>query len=164
MIRPAQPTDAAAIAAIYNHYILHTAISFEETAVTAEEIAARMAAIQPALPWLVAERDGAVVGYAYASPWKSRAAYRHSVETTVYVDQHRGRSGLGSELYAALIVELQRRSIHSLMGGIALPNPASIALHEKFGFRKVAQFEQVGRKFERWIDVGYWELILSPLA
>jgi phosphinothricin acetyltransferase len=82
----------------------------------------------------------------------------------VYVDQHRGRSGLGSELYAALIVELQRRSIHSLMGGIALPNPASIALHEKFGFRKVAQFEQVGRKFERWIDVGYWELILSPLA
>jgi phosphinothricin acetyltransferase len=161
MIRPAQPTDAAAIAAIYNHYILHTTITFEEAAVTEGEIVARMAAVQPALPWLAAERGAALVGYAYASPWKSRAAYRHAVETTVYVDRHHGRGGIGSELYAALIGELKGRSMHSLMGGIALPNDASVALHEKFGFRKVAHFEQVGRKFDRWIDVGYWELILS---
>jgi phosphinothricin acetyltransferase len=161
MIRPAQPADAAAIAAIYNHYILHTAITFEEAAVTDAEMAARMAAIQPALPWLVAEVGGAVVGYAYAGPWKGRAAYRHSVETTVYVDRHHGRSGLGSALYAALISELRVRAMHCLMGGIALPNDASVALHEKFGFRKVAHFEQVGRKFDRWIDVGYWERILE---
>jgi phosphinothricin acetyltransferase len=161
MIRPAQPTDAAAIAAIYNHYILHTPITFEEAAVTEGEMVARMAAIQPALPWLVAEEGGAVVGYAYAGPWKSRAAYRHSVETTVYVDRHHGRSGIGSGLYAALIAQLRSRSMHCLMGGIALPNAASVALHEKFGFRKVAHFEQVGRKFDRWLDVGYWELILS---
>jgi phosphinothricin acetyltransferase len=160
MIRAAQPSDAPAIAAIYSHYILHSAITFEEVAVTAGEIAGRMAAVQPALPWLVAERGGAVVGYAYASPWKSRAAYRHSVETTVYVDRLHGRGGIGSALYAALIGDLRPRAMHALMGGIALPNAASVALHEKFGFRKVAHFEQVGRKFDQWIDVGYWELTL----
>jgi len=160
MLRAAQPTDAAAIAALYNHYILHTTITFEMAAVTEVEIVGRLAAVQPALPWLVAERDGALVGYAYASPWRTRAAYRQSVETTVYVDRNHGRGGIGSALYAALIAELRSRSMHALIGGIALPNAASVALHEKFGFRKVAHFEQVGRKFDRWLDVGYWELIL----
>jgi len=160
MLRAAQPTDAAAIAALYNHYILHTTITFEMAAVTEAEIVGRLAAVQPALPWLVAERDGALVGYAYASPWRTRAAYRQSVETTVYVDRNHGRGGIGSALYAALIAELRSRSMHALIGGISLPNAASVALHEKFGFRKVAHFEQVGRKFDRWLDVGYWELIL----
>jgi phosphinothricin acetyltransferase len=160
MLRAAQPTDAAAIAALYNHYILHTTITFEMAAVTEAEIVGRLAAVQPALPWLVAERDGALVGYAYASPWRTRAAYRQSVETTVYVDRNHGHGGIGSALYAALIAELRSRSLHALIGGISLPNAASVALHEKFGFRKVAHFEQVGRKFDRWLDVGYWELIL----
>lgn len=164
MLRAAQPTDAAAIAALYNHYILHTTITFEMAAVTEAEIVGRLAAVQPALPWLVAERDGALVGYAYASPWRTRAAYRQSVETTVYVDRNHGHRGIGSALYAALIAELRARSMHALIGGIALPNAASVALHEKFGFRKVAHFEQVGRKFDRWLDVGYWELILSSAS
>jgi phosphinothricin acetyltransferase len=161
MIRPAHSADAPAIAAVYNHYVLHTPITFEEEAVSGDEIAARLQEVQAGLPWLVAEREGVVIGYAYASRWKSRCAYRYAVETTVYVDQAARGAGVGSKLYQALIGDLRGRSMHSLIGGIALPNAASVALHEKFGFRKVAHFEQVGWKFKQWIDVGYWELILA---
>jgi len=160
MVRSATKSDASAICAIYNHYVLNTPVTFEEEVVTKEDMAARIAKVQSGYPWLVAEREGIVVGYAYASRWKSRCAYRYSVETTVYVDNNVCKSGIGSELYVQLIADLKKISMHSLIGGIALPNTASVALHEKFGFRKVAQFEQVGWKFDRWIDVGYWELIL----
>ena len=153
--------SASAICGIYNHYILNTSVTFEEETVTAEDMAARIEKVQSGLPWLVAEREGSVIGYAYASRWQSRCAYRYSVETTVYVDQHAARLGFGSQLYGRLIADLKKLSLHSLIGGIALPNAASVALHEKFGFRKVAHFEQVGRKVDQWIDVGYWELILS---
>jgi phosphinothricin acetyltransferase len=101
-----------------------------------------------------------VVGYAYAGPWRSRAAYRDAVESTVYVESGLAGSGIGSKLYDALIPELRRRSFHCAMGGIALPNAASVALHEKKGFIKVAHFREVGWKFQRRIDVGYWELVL----
>jgi phosphinothricin acetyltransferase len=161
MIRPAHPADAPAIAAVYNHYVLHTPITFEEEAVSGDEIVARLQEVQAGLPWLVAEHEGVVIGYAYASRWKSRCAYRYAVETTVYVDQAARGAGVGSKLYQALVGDLRGRSMHSLIGGIALPNAASVALHEKFGFRKVAHFEQVGWKFKQWIDVGYWELILA---
>ena len=112
------------------------------------------------LPWIVIEDEGQVVGYAYASRWKSRCAYRYSVETTVYLSNAATGKGFGSLLYEHLIAELRQRSIHSLIGGIALPNAASVSLHEKFGFEKVAHFKEVGWKFNQWIDVGYWELII----
>ncbi len=103
---------------------------------------------------------GAVVGWAYATAWKARSAYRFSVETTVYVAaSHQGR-GIGAALYGALLGDLRGRELHSAVGGIALPNPASVALHEKLGFKKIAHFAEVGRKFDRWVDVGYWQLIL----
>lgn len=161
-IRPATPEDAAAICAIYNHYIATTTISFEEEPVSAGEMAQRVADVQAAgLPWLVAMEGGRLLGYAYATRWRARPAYRTSVESTVYLDREAGGRGAGSLLYHALLDELRRREVHMVIGGIAQPNARSVALHEKMGFRKVAHFSEVGRKFGRWIDVGYWELKLQ---
>jgi phosphinothricin acetyltransferase len=161
MIRAATPDDASAIAAIYNHYIATTTISFEERAVTADEMAQRIRDVTATLPWLVHEQHGRINGYAYATKWRVRSAYRFSAETSVYVEQGQGGQGIGSALYRELLAELRRREIHMAIGGIAQPNPASVALHESLGFVKVAHFKEVGRKFDRWIDVGYWELPLS---
>lgn len=161
MIRSATPADAAAICVIYNHYVLETAITFEEAAVRPVEMENRIRETLPALPWLVWDQGRSVRGYAYASKWKGRCAYRHSAEVTVYVDPASTGRGTGSQLYQALLAELRQRRFHTAIGGVALPNPASIALHERLGFRKVAHFEQVGWKLGRWIDVGYWQLLLG---
>ncbi len=161
MIRPATPQDAAALCAIYNHYIDNTVITFEELRVEVEEFGLRMAKVRNAgLPWLVAESAGAPVGYAYAGPWKERSAYRFSVETSVYLAPAYTGKGWGTRLYEALFAELRKTPVHAVIGGIALPNDASIALHEKFGMRKIAHFPEVGFKFERWVDVAYWQLEL----
>lgn len=161
MIRLAEAGDAAAIANIYNPYIANTTITFEELLVSAEQIAQRILDIRAAaLPWLVAEDAGQVVGYAYASPWKARSAYRHSVEVSVYLQDQVQGQGWGSRLYEALFSALKERQVHVAIGGIALPNPGSIALHEKFGMKQVARFEQVGFKFGQWLDVGYWQRVL----
>ena len=161
MIRSAQPDDAAQVAAIYNHYVLNTTVTFEAEAVSATEMAARIAGVAAAeLPWLVTEESGRILGYAYATPWRTRTAYRHSVEVSVYLHRDARGAGLGSALYEALFALLQTRSIHAVIGGIALPNDASVRLHEKLGMSKVAHFEEVGLKFDRWIDVGYWQRVL----
>ena len=160
MIRPATPTDAAALAEIYNPFILHTTITFEEEQVRAPEMARRIEANLAVLPWLVEELDGRIVGYAYASPWKARSAYRHTVESTVYVAPDAARRGIGERLYRALLDDLRQRGIHTVIGLIALPNDASIALHEKLGFVMAAHLKEVGRKFDRWVDVGNWQLLL----
>ncbi len=158
-IRPADPAgDAAAVAAIYNHYVAETIITFEEEPVGAPEFARRIGGVMDErLPYLVAERDGRILGYAYATKWRDRAAYRFSVETTVYLDPAEVGRGLGTRLYAELFPLLSARGVHAAMAGIALPNDASVALHERIGMRKVAHFEQVGFKLDRWIDVGYWQ-------
>ncbi|MYM94947.1 arsinothricin resistance N-acetyltransferase ArsN1 family B [Duganella vulcania] len=161
MIRPATPDDASAIVAIYNHYIATTTISFEEHPVAPEDMAGRIRDVTTHLPWLVYELDGEVLGYAYATKWRARSAYRFSAETSVYVKFGQGGKGIGSALYKVLLEELRAREIHMAIGGIAQPNEASVALHESLGFEKVAHFKQVGRKFDRWVDVGYWELQLS---
>lgn len=160
-IRPASTADAAPVCAIYNTYIAATTISFEEEAVTGQDMAQRIADVGAAgLPWFVLEVEGKLAGYAYATKWRVRPAYRHSVESTIYLDQAFLGRGLGRVLYAALLDELRKRECHRVIGGIALPNEGSIGLHEHFGFRKVAHFTEVGMKFGRWIDVGYWELSL----
>ena len=159
-IRPCVSADADAVAAIYDHYVRDTVVTFEETPVSAAEMALRIGDVAAQLPWLVAEQNGAVVGYAYAAPWKQRSAYRFSVESTVYLaPSHTGR-GIGTALYRPLLAELHTLGLHYVVGGIALPNPASIALHEKLGFVKIGHFSEVGRKFDRWVDVGYWALVL----
>lgn len=162
MIRTATPQDAEAIAGIYNHYIENTVVTFEEEPVSPQDFSRRIGDVLSAsLPWLVAEQDGTILGYAYATPWKQRSAYRFSAEATIYLQHTSGGQGIGSRLYGALLPMLRQRGIHAVMGGIALPNSASVALHEKFGFRKVAHFEETGFKFGRWVDVGYWECILG---
>jgi phosphinothricin acetyltransferase len=160
-VRNAVGDDAELITSIYNHFVLTTSVSFEEAAVTPQEMAQRIADVQAAgLPWLVGEVDGAVGGYAYATKWRVRHAYRFSVECSVYLAPDRAGKGIGTALYRALLARLREGGYHLAIGGIALPNPASIALHEKLGFEKVAQFTEVGFKFGRWTDVGYWQLKL----
>ena len=153
--------DAAALVAIYNHFVQHTVVTFEEVPVRVDEFAQRMEAVASAsLPYLVAERDGAIAGYAYASRWKERSGYRFAVESTVYLAPVCAGQGIGTALYDALFARLSAWGAHAVLGGIALPNDASVALHEKFGMRKVAHFDAVGYKFGQWIDVGYWQRVL----
>lgn len=160
MIRPCTTQDAAQLCDIYNFYVLETVVTFEETPVSPAEMSRRIAEVTTRLPWLVSEANGAIQGYAYATAWKARAAYRHSVESSIYLAQGATGQGLGTSLYEALLADLRARGVHCVIGGAAMPNPASAALHEKLGFSRVADFRQVGFKFERWIDVAYWELIL----
>ncbi len=160
-VRSALATDAEALARIYNYYIENTVITFEEEPVSAEVMATRVSEVQGAsLPWLVAESEGAIVGYAYANKWKARSAYRFAVETTIYLENGREGGGVGTKLYSELLSILRTQGMHVAIGGAALPNDASVALHEKLGFDRVATFRQVGFKHDRWVDVAYWQLLL----
>lgn len=162
MIRPATESDLESIARIYNHYILNAIATFEEEPISTSEMAGRFEVVRSAdLPWLVAEQHGQVSGYAYAGKWGGRCSYRFSVESTVYVDPAAVGCGLGRALYEVLLDTLRHRSVHVVIGGIALPNAASVALHERLGFQKVAHFREVGFKFNKWIDVGYWQMTLG---
>jgi phosphinothricin acetyltransferase len=160
MIRPVKISDASCICRIYNEYILNTVITFEEDPLSVEEMELRIKNITQNYPWLVYEEDGKVLGYTYAGKWKERSAYRFSVETGIYLDSNHLGKGIGTKLNSELIPILREKSIHSILCGIALPNPASIALCEKFGFVKIGQLKEVGFKHDKWVDVGYWELIL----
>jgi L-amino acid N-acyltransferase YncA len=161
-VRTVRAGDAESIARIYNHYVAQTTITFEEAAVAVADMRQRLDDIAAAnLPFLVADAGGDVIGYASAGKWKGRCAYRFSVEVSVYIDPAHGRKGVGSALYAELFPLLRDSGIHAVIGGIALPNQASVALHEKFGLTKVAHFREVGFKFERWIDVGYWQRVFE---
>lgn len=158
LIRDIRDSDIDAIVAIYNHYIEHTVVSYEEKIITARDMAGRVnKVLDGGYPWLVAEVGGEVLGYCYAYQWSPRAAYRHTAEITVYLDPGAIGRGLGSRLYRALFAVLKNRDVRTVIGGIGFPNPASIALHEKMGLKKVAHFENVGYKFGRWLDVGYWQ-------
>jgi L-amino acid N-acyltransferase YncA len=160
MIRFCQPSDASPIAQIYNHYVRETVITFEEQPVSTPEMAERIAEVMASLPWLVWEQGQSILGYAYAAPWHERSAYRFSVESTIYLAPDCAGRGIGTQLYQALMADLRSRKIHCALGGIALPNPASVALHEKVGFVQIGHFREVGWKLGRWVDVGYWELLL----
>lgn len=162
-IRPVSAlSDSAAIAEIYNHYIRHTVVTFEELEITSAEMLERInSVISASLPWLVAEVSGQVVGYAYAGKFHGRSAYRFTVEATVYVEKNAGGKGIGTKLYEALLHQLRQQNFHSVIGIIALPNEASVKLHEKFNFKKIGHFSEVGYKFNQWLDVGYWQVILN---
>lgn len=159
-IRPATAADTAAICSIYNYYIEHTVITFEEVAVSIDVMQTRIDKITPTYPWLVCEDAGEVVGYAYASQWKERSAYKHTAEMTVYLKYDATQKGYGSALYKELIAQLKAKGCHVLLGCLAIPNEPSAKLHERFGFKQIAHFTDVGRKFERWIDLGYWQKVL----
>jgi len=161
LIRTANKGDAGELARIYNHYVTATHMSFETEKVPVAEMARRVGeTLAMPLPWLVAEQTGQVAGFAFAARWKSRDAYRYVAESSIYLDPAMIGCGHGLRLYTALIDAIRDLSVHSVIGVIALPNEPSISLHERLGFRKCAHFEQVGYKHDRWIDVGYWQLLL----
>ena len=164
MIRAARPEDAGAIAAIYAPYVLDGTISFEDVPPDPIAMAERMAAGDGLYPWLVARADGAVAGYAYASAWSPRSAYRWTVETTVYVAPHAHGRGLGRALYGALLTTLTAQGFHQAIGRISLPNPPSIALHQALGFHRTALMPAMGHKAGRWIDVECWQRMLAERA
>lgn len=162
VIRPVTAGDAEAIAVIYRPYVTDSVITFELDSPDAAEFARRIAAVLPTYPWLVAERDGVLLGYAYASSYRARAAYRWVAETGIYcADAARGQ-GIGRPLYQALLDELARRGFVAAMGVMTAGNPASTALHEKLGFRDVGTQPGIGYKQGGWHDVVFWQKDLAP--
>src|SRR5947209_7636064 len=162
LIRLATEADAAAIAAIYRPYVADSRISFEEYAPDAAEVAQRMAS--PIHPWLVAEVNGQVLGYASTSPMRNRPAYRWSVETGIYLDPSAQGRGLGRQLVSAHLGLLERQGFVTVIAGIALPNETSVALHEKLGFTLSGIERGVGFKLGEWVDVGRWQTDLASRA
>ena len=160
MIREVRPDDAAQIAEIYNRYILETTISFETQPLSAEDMRIRIEEISSYFPYFVAENNGKLTGYCYAHPWKERAAYCKTLETTIYLASEAKGKGLGTRLIDRLIDECRNRGYHVLIACITAENEESCQFHERLGFKKVSHFEQVGQKFGRWLDVADYELIL----
>lgn len=159
-LRTATGADGEALCRIYEPYVTSSIVTFEEEPVGAAEMSRRVRVVADAsLPWLVAEANGDLLGYAYASAWRGRSAYRFTVETAIYVSLDRQRQGVGLLLYGQLIALLRESGVRAAIGGISLPNDGSVALHERLGFRKVAHFHEVGFKLGRWIDVGFWQLL-----
>ena len=164
LIRLAEAADAAGVLAIYAPVVRETAISFELEPPSLEETHERMRSLQTRLPWLVYADGPAIWGYAYADRFRARAAYQWSAEVTVYVSPERQRRGVARALYASLLAALRLLGYRNAFAGIALPNPASVALHEALGFRPAGLFRAAGFKFGRWHDVGWWQLELQPLG
>lgn len=161
-VRPATAADAAPIAAVYAPYVMATVASFEEAAPDADEIARRMLA-RPRLPWLVAVRDGQVVGYCYGAPHRARPAYRWSVECSVYLREAEQGRGTARALYAQLLAILADLGYVTALAGVTLPNDPSVRFHEAMGFRPVGVFEHSGFKHGAWRDVGWWQRPLRDL-
>jgi len=159
-IRSAALADAAQIAEIYNYYIKTSHATFELEPIGAAEMEKRIReGFDRNYPFLICEENGEIVGYAYGHQFRARRAYRHSIEVSVYIKNGAEGNGIGTKLYRELFAEISEKDFHAIIAGISLPNDASIKLHEKFGFEKIAHFREVGFKFRRWIDVGYWELL-----
>lgn len=158
-IREVNLKDAAQVADVYNHYIQNTHHTFETEPLSTDEMEKRISAVIEDYPFLVAEEDGEILGYAYATKFRLRQAYEFASEVSIYVRNAAKQKGIGTQLYTKLFEELADSYVHAIVAGISLPNDASIRFHEKLGFEKVAHFREVGYKLGRWIDVGYWELI-----
>lgn len=163
-IRLATPADREALAAIYGPIVRDTTISFELDPPPPEEMARRVESTLAMYPWLVYEEGSRVLGYAYATSFRPRLAYRWSVETSVYIDPRAHRRGVGRGLYRSLFGLLALQGFVSAFAGIALPNPASVALHEKEGFELIGVYRHVGFKLGDWRDVGWWQRDLNELA
>jgi L-amino acid N-acyltransferase YncA len=158
LLRKATLADAEALVSIYSYYVEKTAITFELETPSLEEFKTRMTNVMKRYPFIVVELDGVIVGYAYASPFKERLAYRFSVESTIYLDQSVRGQGLGKILYTELLNKLKAQNILSVIGVIAITDSGSVALHEKLGFKKIGILPKVGFKLSQWWDVGLWQL------
>ncbi len=159
-IRPATPTDAARCAEIYAPYVTDSWVSFELHPPDALEMARRIENFGASHGWLIAEVEGKIAGYAYGSPHRMREAYATSADVAVYLDAAFARAGVGRRLYGALFPLLKHRNVHAIFAGIALPNEASVGLHEAMGFTPIGIYREVGWKMGGWRDVGWWQRLL----
>lgn len=160
-IRPVRLEDAEQIAEIQRYYVEETTVVFDESALTAHEMAMCIQAISSEWPYYVAERNGTVIGYCYVHPWKERPSYRHTLETTVYLRHGEESRGVGRMLMERLISECSlMEEVHALIACITAENDRSVRFHASLGFREVSHFIAVGRKFGRWLDVVDMELLI----
>jgi phosphinothricin acetyltransferase len=157
MIREVKLADSGAIAEIYNYYIEKSPATFEEIPVTVSDMEKRIQELKKDFPYLVYEENEEIVGYAYAHHYHPRSAYRFTLEDSIYLRNGFQGKGIGKALLGELLGRLKNNDVHAIIASITVPNEQSIALHESFGFKNVGIFKEVGRKFNKWRDVGYWE-------
>lgn len=160
MIRPVTIEDAQQLVDIYNYYVLNTVVTFDDVPFTVEAFKEKIETIYKTYPFFVFEENNKILGYAYANKWREKPAYKHTVESTVYLHEKAVGKQIGSKLYTELLKHLKDQNYHVIVGGLTLPNDASVKLHEKFGFKQVAHYKEVGLKFDKWLDVGFWQLTL----
>ncbi|WOD43635.1 GNAT family N-acetyltransferase [Hwangdonia lutea] len=158
MIRPFHIKDTQALLDIYNYFVLNTIVTFDIEPLSIEAFTEKTKTINNTYPFLVFEENNVILGYTYGSKWRPKPAYNHTVESTVYVKHDAHGKKIGTELYTELLRLLKQENYHVVLGGLTLPNEASVQLHEKFGFKQVAHFKEVGLKFNQWLDVGFWQL------
>lgn len=160
MIRPVHISDSQALLDIYNYYVLNTVVTFDIEPLTLVMFQEKLSKIDAEYPFIVFEKNNEILGYAYGSKWRPKPAYQHTVESTVYLKHTSLGKQIGTKLYTELLKLLNQQGYHVVLGGLTLPNDASVKLHEKFGFEQVAHFKEVGLKFDAWLDVGFWQLKL----
>ena len=161
MIRKATLADANALLEIYNYYVIHTTVTFDEVAVSLNAFTEKLELILAGYPCLVFEDDNEILGFAYGSKFRPKPAYNYTVESTVYVKNGAHGKQIGSRLYTELIALLKEQNFKSILGVLTIPNPASVKLHDKFGFTQVAHLKEVGFKFDTWLDVGIFQLKIN---
>jgi len=158
MIRKVHINDFEQLLDIYNYYVQYTIVTFDTEPLKLKVFKEKVERISKAFPFIVFEKDNEILGYAYGSKWRQKPAYNNTVESTVYVKHDVHGKQIGTKLYTELLKQLKQQKFHTVIGGLTLPNEASVRLHKKFGFKEVAHFEQVGLKFNKWLDVGFWQL------
>ncbi len=161
IIRNIEKKDAEAMSAIYNYYIENTVFTFDEDPSDKQYFAEKLEKLEGKYPCLALEEDGKLAGFAYASPYRVKPAYRYTAESTIYLDYHFAGRGYGTMLYSELLEKLKQAGIRNVIAVLGLPNKASEALHKKLGFREEGRLREVGWKFNKWIDIGFWRLDLE---
>lgn len=161
IVRNVHINDAQQLVGIYNYYVLNTIITFDDVPLKAQAFEEKITTINVGYPFLVFEEGSKIFGYAYAGKWRQKPAYKNTVEITVYLKEGEYGKQIGTKLYTELLKQLKERDFHAIIGGMTLPNKTSVRLHEKFGFKQVAHFKEVGLKFDQWLDVGFWQLFLD---
>ena len=161
MIRKVHINDAKQMVDIYNYYVLNSVATFDDVPLATEAFEEKITTINAGFPFIVFTENENIIGYAYAGKWRYKPAYKQTAEITVYVKHDEHGKQIGTKLYVELLKQLKQQNFHTVIGGVTLPNEASVKLHEKFGFQKAAHFKAVGLKFNQWQDVGFWQLSLD---
>ncbi|MDO7172691.1 GNAT family N-acetyltransferase [Mariniflexile sp. AS56] len=159
-IRPVTLADAQQLVDIYNYYVMHSIVTLDLVPFSKEDFEEKINTISACFPFIVFEEENEILGYAYANTFRTKPAYKNTVELTIYLKHTALGKQVGKKMYTELLQQLKQRNFHVVIGGLTLPNDASIKLHENFGFEKVAHFKEVGFKFDKWHDVGFWQLTL----